>query len=689
MPLYPESTMPAIFQNRAEEYGDMACVGYKDNDGRYVDISWKRMNEMVRSLGLYLLSRGVMPGDDIALFSPNRYEWWVADMAILSVGAVNVPVYATNSTLEARYILRNSGARICFVGSWDHLDKVNEARDGLPELAEIIAFDALGTEPSGAQNIDISSDESSGSENIEVHGSELSVAYSGDGPDGEPSGEIADETSPDKASRTVAADDAGCDESWVITFRDALESGRRHADPDEFDRRLSRVAPADLASIIYTSGTTGNPKGVMLSHGNFVANVSQYYAVAPEILAKVDTLLSFLPLSHVYERTAGYYLPVFAGKKVVFAEDFSTLAENFPEVRPAGLMSVPRLYEKVRAGVLAKAATAPPLKRAIFRWAMKIARENIPYVCRDMPRPGLFDLQYRLADRLVFSKLKEALGMDRLEVACTGGAPLSVTDAKFFLGMGIKLLEGYGLTETSPMTNASPPGHIKPGKIGPPVKDTIVKIAEDGEVIVKGPQVMMGYYKNDAATREVFTDDGFFRTGDIGEIDEDGYLSITGRIKELIITSTGKNISPQNLENSLKLSEFIEQVAVIGDNRKCLSALVVPAFEVLEPWAADRNISFQSRAELIEKDPVLTLFHTEIEKYTADFARYEQIRKFTLLDAEWSQETGELTPTLKVKRRVIAERYSEVIEAMYSDDRNQRRSRCIIRSLFTGMIPLW
>ncbi|HQO80259.1 MAG TPA: AMP-binding protein, partial [Deltaproteobacteria bacterium] len=282
---------------------------------------------------------------------------------------------------------------------------------------------------------------------------------------------------------------------------------------------------------------------------------------------------------------------------------------------------------------------------------------------------GLFALQYALADKIIFSKLKAALGMDRLRFALSGGGPLSVSDAEFFLGMGIKVCEGFGLTETSPVTHGNRPDFIKPGTVGPALKDTLVKIGKDGEVLIKGPQVMMGYYKNEAATKEVMTEDGFFRTGDIGEIDSDGYLKITGRIKDLIVTSGGKNISPQNIENSLKTSIYIEQVAVIGDNRKYLSALIVPAFAELENWAKNNGISFASRRELLEHPEVQKLFAGEIQENTKHYARVEQIRKFKLLDAEWSQQTDELTPTLKVKRRVIDKKYAREIESMYAEDR--------------------
>ena len=601
---YRETSMGAIFQNRVQELGEKACVAYKNAQGVYTDISWRQMDEMVRKVGYFLLSRGIKPGDKIALFSPNRYEWWVTDLAILSIGAVNVPIYATNSAVEAKYIIENSDSVICFTGEKEHLDKVMEVKDKLPGLREIIVFDDLKSSVEG-----------------------------------------------------------------VIDLKEAMKQGSAFDGKAGFEERLKGINPDDMATIIYTSGTTGDPKGVMLSHNNFISNVNQLYSVDPELFKEEHTLLSFLPLSHSFERTVGYYSALNAGKKVCFAEDFSKILQNLQEVRPTLIVSVPRLYEKIHAGILAKVSEAPSVKKALFNWAMSLAKKNLPYICRDKPRKGLFALQYALADKIIFSKLKAALGMDRLRFALSGGGPLSVSDAEFFLGMGIKVCEGFGLTETSPVTHGNRPDFIKPGTVGPALRDTLVKIGEGGEVLIKGPQVMMGYYKNEAATKEVMTEDGFFRTGDIGEIDSDGYLKITGRIKDLIVTSGGKNISPQNIENSLKTSIYIEQVAVIGDNRKYLSALIVPAFAELENWAKNNGISFASRRELLEHPEVQKLFAGEIQENTKHYARVEQIRKFKLLDAEWSQQTDELTPTLKVKRRVIDKKYAREIESMYAEDR--------------------
>ena len=597
-----EKSVAAVFQNNVKAYGDKACVAYK-RDGRYMDISWNEMNTMVTDLGNFLLAQGVKKGDRVAVFSPNRYEWWVSDLAILSTGAVNVPIYATNSPEEAHYVLQHSESKICFVATEDHLERVLKVKKKLPKLKLIVIFDELTHKKTGVMGID-----------------------------------------------------------------EAYKKGASYKDKTMLKKRIKAIKSNDMATIIYTSGTTGNPKGVMLSHSNFISNVRQIYTDFHEYLSPDNIFLSFLPLSHSLERTAGYYMPMSGGMKVAFAEDFSKVAQNLAEIRPQFIVSVPRLYEKIHAGILAKVAEAPAIKQFLFNQANKTAHQNLPYVCNNLSRSGFFAKKYDLFDKVVFSKLKAALGMDRLRLCISGGGPLSVSDAEFFLGMGLVIIEGFGLTETTPVTNVNRPGIIKPGSVGPALPETQVKISDEGEILIKGPQVMMGYYKNPAATKEVFTKDGFFRTGDIGIIDEKGSLSITGRIKDIIVTAGGKNISPQNIENSVKGSKYVEQIAVIGDKRKYLSALVIPNFEEVKKWAKTKGMAFNSNAEMVTNEEVNKLIAGELDTYTKQFARVEQLRKFKLLDAEWTQETDELTPTLKVKRRVIEQKYASEIESLYPKD---------------------
>ncbi|MCP4135409.1 MAG: long-chain fatty acid--CoA ligase [bacterium] len=598
------ATMPEIFQNQTIKYGDRACVAFKNTQTRsFEDISWNTMNERVRNLAGFLLSKGIKKGDKIGLFSPNRPEWWIVDLAALSIGAVNVPIYATNSADETFYVLKHSESRICFVGEEEHCDKTLEVAKKLPKLSDIVIFDDLPKKKKG-----------------------------------------------------------------VITLEEALKKGSAYKKKGDFDKRLKAVKPSDIATIIYTSGTTGDPKGVMLSHNNFVSNARQILTLVEEYVDDRHSYLSFLPLSHSLERTAGYYFPMAAGCTVAFAEEFSKVIENMAEIRPTMIISVPRLYEKIHSTILSRLPDASLFKRTLFKMAMATAAKNMHYVCTDKEPKGLFAFQVNLFNKLVFSKIKAGLGMENMEYAVSGGAPLSVSDAEFFIGMGIKITEGFGLTETTPVTNVNPPWKIKPGSVGPPVPETEIRIADDGEYQIKGPQVMLGYYKNKKATEEAFTKDGFFRTGDMALIDPDGFVSITGRIKDIIVTAGGKNISPQNIENSCKASPFIEQVAIIGDRRKYLSALIIPAFDSLEKWAATNDIEFANYTELVNTPEVQKLFENELAANTMNFARVEQIRKFTLLDAEWTQETGELTASLKVKRMVLEEKYQNIIEGMYPSE---------------------
>lgn len=597
-----ETNMAAVFQNRVNTYGDRDCVRFKEL-GVYRPLSWNEMGDMVRKLGCFLLSCGVKKGDHIAIFSANRYEWWVTDLAALSIGAADVPIYATDSSEEAEFILKNSDAKICFVSTESHLDRVLKVKKKLPKLELIVQYDDTGKKRKG-----------------------------------------------------------------IVSFADALKEGEAYKKPAEFDTRLAAIKPNDIATIIYTSGTTGDPKGVMLTHDNFMQNTLQSIDAYSELFSDKDMFLSILPLSHAFERVTGYYCAILGGGTVSFVEDVSkTLLEDIKAVRPTVVVSVPRIFEKVHAAITSKIADASPLKRRIFKWAMNIGYKNVPYICNGKSRTGLFASKYDLADKLVFSKLKEAVGFDRINFVVCGGGPLAVSDAEFFLGMDICLCEGYGMTETSPVTNSNRPRHMKPGTVGPAVKGTTIKIADDGEILIKGPQVMLGYYKDKASTKETMTKDGFIKTGDKGVIDEEGFLAITGRIKDIIITAGGKNISPQTIENKLKESPYIEQIALIGDRRKFISALIVPEFGELSKWAKKRGVAFENSKDLISKKETVDLFSEEVKKLMASFARVEQIRRFTLLADNWSQETGELTPSLKVKRHVIEEKYATQIDAMYID----------------------
>jgi long-chain acyl-CoA synthetase len=445
---------------------------------------------------------------------------------------------------------------------------------------------------------------------------------------------------------------------------------------DSFDRLLEETAPMDegqfeesarsasaddLATFIYTSGTTGNPKGVMLTHGNIASNVVNALKVLD--IHSEWTALSFLPLSHSFERMVDY-IYFYRGATIAYAESIQAVAKNFQEVNPHVFVSVPRVYEKVLAKVRENVAASPPLKQKIFGWAVDVARQALPDRLQRRTPSGLLGIQLSLADKLVFGKIKERLG-SRFQFAMSGGAPLARDLAEFFWGMGIEIYEGYGLSETSPVLCVNSPDAVKLGTVGPAIPGVELKIAEDGEILGKGPNIMKGYHNMPEATAEAIDQEGWFHTGDIGEIDEGGFLKITDRKKEIIVNAYGKNVAPAPIENALKSSQFIGQAVVIGDRRKILAALVVPDFEALDSWAEREGHDVDQIADFLKTDAAMELFQKEIDTVNKELARYEQIHVWELLPDDFTIETGELTPTQKIKRRVIGTKYAEVIESLY------------------------
>jgi long-chain acyl-CoA synthetase len=434
-------------------------------------------------------------------------------------------------------------------------------------------------------------------------------------------------------------------------------------DRDAVRREAAALKNDDLATLIYTSGTTGDPKGVMLTHGNLVHNVLGAQKVFP-MVNEEWTALSFLPLCHSFERTAGHNFMLHAGVTIAYAESMEKVPENMQEVRPWVMCSVPRLYEKMYARVNEKVAADPPLRQRIFRWAIGVGRKLFAHTVARTEPGALLKLQFALADRLVFSKIKARTG-GRLRLFISGGAPLAREIAEFFGAAGMLVCEGYGLTETSPVITCNYPGRVKPGTVGLPLEHVEVKIAEDGEILTRGPHVMKGYYRKPEATAEAIDGDGWFHTGDIGFVDQDGCLVITDRKKDIIVTSGGKNIAPQPIENRLKTNRFFTEVVMVGNKRNFPAALVVPNYEALEGWAKQGGLGGASREELVRRPEVLAHYRRLVDEMTSDLAQFEKIKKIALLTKEFTQESGELTPTLKVKRRVVEERYKPTIDAMY------------------------
>ena len=421
----------------------------------------------------------------------------------------------------------------------------------------------------------------------------------------------------------------------------------------------------DLATIIYTSGTTGNPKGVMLTHANFISNVAACKSLID--VSDTDVLLSFLPLSHVFERLGGHYVPLFSGAKIAYAESTFTVAQNMKEVAPTVMLSVPRLYETMHERILRAVQEGSSLKQKIFHWGVSVGSAVSSAIQQGEKPSAILQLQQNIADKLVFAKLKEATG-GRLRFFVSGGAALPQSIAEFFHAAGILILEGYGLTETSPVISLNHPEKWRFGTVGPQVPDIEVQIAEDGEILTRGPHVMKGYFNNETATAEVIDGEGWFYTGDIGIIDADGFIKITDRKKNIIVLSNGKNVAPQPIESELVRSPFISQVMVVGSERKNLAALIVPNFDALKAWAAENSIETDELSAMLQTREVQQHIQSEMRSHLTDFADFEQVRRFTLLEKEFSQEADEMTPTLKLKRNVIIARYGDAIGEMYPED---------------------
>jgi long-chain acyl-CoA synthetase len=452
----------------------------------------------------------------------------------------------------------------------------------------------------------------------------------------------------------------------TLHFDEVRAKGRETLarDKDAVRKRAAEVKPEDLATLIYTSGTTGDPKGVMLTHANLVSNVLGAAKAFPT-LGPDDVCLSFLPLCHSFERTSGHNFMLFAGATIAYAESVEKVPENMVEIRPTVMGSVPRLYEKMFARVNEKVANDPPFRQKIFRWALGVGGQAFRHrVARTEPGV-LLKLEVAVADKLVFSKIKQRTG-GRLRLFISGGAPLAREIAEFFGAAGLLICEGYGLTETSPVITCNRPDWIKPGTVGLPLEKIEVKIAPDGEILCRGPNVMRGYFKKPEATAEAIDKDGWFHTGDIGVLDADGFLAITDRKKDILVTSGGKKIAPQPIENTLKTNRYFAEVVMIGNNRNFPAALVVPNFEPLEKWAREKGLAAGSREDLLRKPEVVAFYQQLVTDLTPDLAQFEKIKKITLIPREFTIEAGELTPTLKVKRRVVEVKYKDVIDRMYA-----------------------
>jgi len=565
--------------------------------GQTVPLTYGEYLQRVVHLSAGLEATGVSFGDRVLLLSENRPEWGIADYALLSLGAIVVPVYPSLPTNQIEYLARDSGARVIIVSEEKQYRKAIEVSKAVPQLETIVVMD--------------------------------------------PPAELG---------------------SNAISFAEIERRGVQTSEAERrFRERIGQIPPDHVATFIYTSGTTGEPKGVMLTHHNLLSNVDaslQIIDAGPD-----DVFLSFLPLSHVFERMGGHFAAVACGATVYYCETLFTIARDMQIAQPTVMLAVPRLFESIRDRIMENVTKQPALRRRIFHWALRNASKAAQAVRGERRGTPWLRFKHRLADRLVLHKVRDLTG-GRLRFFVSGGAALGKHNAEFFHAFGILILEGYGLTETSPVVAVNRPNDYRFGTVGKPIPGVEVRIAEDGEILVRGPNVMLGYYNKPAETAEAIDPDGWFHTGDLGMLDADGFLRITGRKKDIIVLANGKNVAPVPIEEQLKTSPYISEAVLFGDEQDVITALIVPHFERTREWAKMQGLPAQSDAELVELPEVKQLIKREIDRLTTHLADFEKVRRFTLIDHPFSIETGELTPTLKVRRHFIKQRYAKELEAM-------------------------
>ena len=597
------ATLVEVFNKRLALSPDAVAMRTR-TAGVWMPLTYGDAGVRARELGNGLLSLGVEPGGCVCVLAKNRAEWILSDLGAQLAAARSVPIYVTNSPRQVGHVISDSKATVAIVEDSDQLDKVLKVRDELPLLSSIVVM----------------------------------------------TGERAGE------------------HPGVIGFEDLRRLGREYAlsHPGALAERMALAAPGDVATLVYTSGTTGEPKGTMLTHDNFARTMAACIKVMRLDDGQAHRLISYLPLSHIFERLIGEWICIYLGGEVWFAESIDKLVANLKDCRPTLFVGVPRVYEKFHAGVRANVAKQPGIKRLLATKAIAAGEAKVALEQAGSPVPTALAIRHKVLDHLVLSKLRHELGMDACRLAVSGAAPLSTAAMSFVLALGIKLVEGYGLTETTAPISVNPDTEIRVGTVGLPLPGVEVRFAPDGELLVRGYNVFKGYYNNPAATAEAFTEDGFFRTGDVGELDARGYIKITDRKKDIIVTAGGKNVAPQALEERLKSDPLISQAVVIGDRRPYLVALVTLDPETLPKWAAEQSIAYTDLAELSAHPRVLEAVASAVGRVNADLSRVEGIKKWTVLPRDFTLDAEEITPSLKVRRKVIIDKYSADIDRMYA-----------------------
>ena len=594
-------TTPQVFKKVVQKYGDRVAMRKKEY-GLWHDISWNEYYNRAKYVGSALISMGLNKGDCVSIIGDNCPEWVIIDVGVQCAGGVAVGVYSTNAWPQVEYVIQNSESKFFFVENEEQLDKWLHFRDKVSFLKKVIVWDLEGLRH--------------------------------------------------------------FEDPMVMTYNEILNEGRLIAEKDSnlFENRMNEITPDDLSVLIYTSGTTGPPKGAMLTHKNVMwmgETIAKDNAVYD-----TDEVMSFLPLCHIFERLFSVFGQITYGYTVNFIENLDTVTDNMREISPTVGYAVPRIWEKYLSAVYIRMSDATWFKKLVFSIALKIGRRRATLMMNFREIPFYLKILYQLAYIAVFRKLKERLGFDRLRVAYSGAAPISPDVLLFFQSIGVNLIEGYGQTEGTGVTCVSRIGKVKFGSVGPPLTGTEIKIANDGEILVKSPSVFKGYYKNPEATEETLKD-GWLYSGDIGETDEDGYLKITDRKKDIIVTAGGKNITPQYIENKLKFSSYINDAVIIGDKRKFITSLIMIDEDNVVKYAQDNKVQFSTYKDLTQAPEIIKLIQGEVNKVNDTLARVEQIKKFTILPKKLYEEDGEVTPTMKVKRKYVNEAFGDIIEGMY------------------------
>jgi long-chain acyl-CoA synthetase len=599
--VHGQDTLPRLFRHVVRERGDRVAMREK-HLGIWRGISWRDYGERARRVGLGLVALGLEPRDVVSILADNGPEWLYTDLGVMSVAGIPNGIYTTDSARQVEYIVNDSGTRFFFAENEEQLDKILEVRARCPALVKIVVYDMEG-----------------------LHGFQ---------------------------------------DDQVMTFEALLELGSRYdrEHPGVFDRMVETPQPDDLAILVYTSGTTGPPKGAMLSHRNILFQLA--YADFITELREGDQQLSFLPLCHIAERTFTVFNPLYTGSTVNFAESVDTVPDNIREVAPALFFAVPRIWEKFYSGVALRMRDATWLGRFAYGQAMRVGLALAEGKIQGR-RPSLLQrLAFRIADFLVLDNVKRSIGLHRARGAATGAAPIAPDLIRWYLALGINMTEVYGQTENTGLATAMPRGRIKLGTVGTARPDTQVRLSPDGEILLKGPHVFLGYYGKPDKTAETVVD-GWLHTGDVGTMDEEGFVRITDRMKDIIITAGGKNVTPSEIENQLKFSPYISDAVVIGDRRKFLSCLVMIDHETVAQFAQERDVPFSNFASLCRAPEVQDLIWSEIERVNKELARVETIKKFRLIEQLLTAEDEELTPTMKLKRTFINVKYKDLIDSMY------------------------